>query len=298
MTTDRTQVNIRLERELLAALDEMAAEESLDRTELARRLLRDGLKRERIALALRRYRNGEVSVARAAEQAQISLYEMLDRIRTEGIPYDLDSDELARLDGVIEGSRRPAAVGERRAHYGIPRTRPESGVDELRALFRPKVVQWLFVGESSPAGGTHFYRANSHLFRAMRDAFAGAFGNDVPTADAFLHFFRDQGDWLVDLADRPVNRLDEGERAAAVTAGIDRLATTIAATRPKRIIAVKTSIENAVRQAAAAARFEGDIEVLPFPVRQWRTIFVKKLAAALHARPRTPGATSRPRGST
>lgn len=97
MATDRIQVNIRLERRLLAELDEMALEESVDRAELARRLLRDGLKRERVAHAMRRYRKGEVSAARAAEEARISLYEVLDRIHVEGIPYELDRVFIRKL---------------------------------------------------------------------------------------------------------------------------------------------------------------------------------------------------------
>ena len=280
MTTDRTQVNIRLERQLLEELDEMALEETVDRAELARRLLRDGLKRERVTRAMRRYREGEVSAARAAEEARISLYEMLDRIRAEGIPYELDADELDRIDATI-GTRRPASVNERVAQYAAQKVDAVSSIDALRTQFQPKTVRWLFVGESSPAGGTHFYRANSNLFRAMREAFARAFGEEVPSGPAFLHFFRERGAWLVDLADRPVNRLEDRERAAAVVAGIERLASVISAAQPERIFVVKASIESTVREAAQAVSFDGDVVVLPFPIRQWRAAFIRKLAAEL-----------------
>jgi predicted HTH domain antitoxin len=280
MTTDRTQVNIRLERQLLEELDEMALEETVDRAELARRLLRDGLKRERVTRAMRRYREGEVSAARAAEEARISLYEMLDRIRAEGIPYELDADELDRIDATI-GTRRPTSVNERVAQYAAQKVDAVSSIDALRTQFQPKTVRWLFVGESSPAGGTHFYRANSNLFRAMREAFARAFGEEVPSGPAFLHFFRERGAWLVDLADRPVNRLEDRERAAAVVAGIERLASVISAAQPERIFVVKASIESTVREAAQAVSFDGDVVVLPFPIRQWRAAFIRKLAAEL-----------------
>ena len=278
--TDRTQVNIRLERQLLEELDAMALAESMDRAELARRLLRDGLKRERVVGAVRRYREGEVSAARAAEEARISLYEMLDRIHAEGIPYELDTDELDRIDATI-GARWPAGVNEQAAGYPAQQTDTNSGIDDLRAQFRPEPVRWLFVGESTPAGGTHFYRANSNLFRAMREAFDRAFGEEVPSGPAFLHFFRERGAWLVDLADRPINRLKDRERASAVAAGIDRLVSVIGATRPERIFVVKASIAALVRQAAEAARFDGDLVALPFPLRKWRARFVRELTAAL-----------------
>ncbi|MDQ3689671.1 MAG: UPF0175 family protein, partial [Chloroflexota bacterium] len=170
MTTERLQVNIRLERDLLEELDEMAEAESLDRTELARRLLRQGVKRERIVTALRRYKEGEVSAARAAELARISLYEMLDRIHEAGIPYEMDPGDLERITAIVAPPSAATAVRETASEYGSrPRSDTEGGVDALRQQFRPERVRWLFVGESSPAAGTHFYRADSNLFRATQE---------------------------------------------------------------------------------------------------------------------------------
>lgn len=285
VTTERPQVNIRLERELLDELDELATAESVDRAELTRRLLREGLKRERVHHAMDRYREGEVSATRAAELGRISLYEMLDRIHEAGIPYELDAGDLQRIDATLGAGGRRArsvAVGEEWARYGTgPRADDESGIDALRDQFRPERVRWLFVGESSPAGGTHFYRANSNLFRATQEAFAKALGADVPTGPAFLHAFRDRGCWLVDLASEPVNRLSDEARRAAVAAGRERLAQLIGDTRPERIVVVKASIATDVREAACAAGSEGEILELPFPVRQWKAEYVRRLAAAL-----------------
>lgn len=277
---ERPQVNIRLERDLLAELDDLAQAEQLDRAELARRLLRQGLARERLDVAVRQYREGSVSAGRAAEVARVSLYEMLDRIHQEGIPYELDSEELARIGETVTGI---GGVAEARTPYGAgPAADKASGIDQLREDFRPSDVRTLFVGESSPAGGTHFYRANSNLFRATHEAFEVAFGADaVPEGPRFLHWFRDQGCWLVDLADRPVNRLPGRPRKDAVDAGVDRLAGTIRETRPERIIVIKASIGKAVRQAADAAGHGGDVAELPFPVRQWRSLYVRQLAALL-----------------
>ncbi len=282
VTTERPQVNIRLERELLDELDELAAAESVDRAELARRLLREGLKQERVQHALYRYREGEVSAARAAELGRISLYEMLDRIHKAGVPYELDEGDLQRIDAMLSSRSPRIAVGEERGSYGmLPRPDAETGIDALREQFRPEGVRWLFVGESSPAGGTHFYRANSNLFRATQEAFAQALGADAPSGPAFLHFFREHGCWLVDLASEPVNRLGEGERRAAVENGRERLVGLIGEVEPERIVVVKASIAADVRGAAEGAGFEGEILELPFPVRQWKSEYVRRLAAAI-----------------
>jgi hypothetical protein len=242
-----------------------------------------------VDVAVRRYREGEVSASRAAEMAGVSLYEMLDRIHQEGIPYDVDPEMFGRIDALVTGRSGQPAVQEGSAGYATgpggdaPATRPDvaSGIDDLRTQFRPELVRWLFVGESSPAGGTHFYRANSNLFHATQEAFAQSAGAEVPAGPAFLHYFRQQGAWLVDLADQPVNRMEGRSRKETVRAGIERLAGVIAETRPERIFVVKASIAGAVRQAGNEAGFDTELVELPFPVRQWRAVYVRELAAAI-----------------
>lgn len=272
---NRPQVNIRLERDVLDEIDTLARAEHVDRSEMARRLLDTGLSSYRMDRALSEYRRGNVSAWRAADVAGVSLYEMLDRIRDAGIPYEMDPGLLERLD-----TRQPQELATREApaSYGTATPDVDAGIAELREQFRPERVETLFVGESSPAGGTHFYRANSNLYRATQAAMAAAFGESVPLGPRFLHWFRDHGCWLVDLADRPVNRLDDAGRKQAVTGGIDRLADVIRQETPRRIIVVKASIAGSVSQAAALAGFEGDIHELPFPVRRWRDRYVGELA--------------------
>ncbi len=184
------------------------------------------------------------------------------------------------------------AVRESTAASGGASTDAEFGVAHrvLRDQFRPEKIRWLFVGESSPAGGTHFYRANSNLFRATREAFAAALGDaEVPDGPAFLDFFRDRGCWLVDLADRPINHLHGQPRKDAVDEGIARLAALISEVGAERIITVKATIAGAVRQAAATAGFAGEIIELPFPVRQWRGAYAARLAEEVRGRDRPGG---------
>ncbi|MDQ3407911.1 MAG: hypothetical protein M3472_07160 [Chloroflexota bacterium] len=78
-----------------------------------------------------------------------------------------------------------------------------------------------------------------------------------------------------------MNRLPEEVRRAAVEAGRERLTRLIGDTRPERIVVVKASISADVREAARSAGFEGEILELPFPVRQWKAEYVRRLAGAL-----------------
>lgn len=275
---ERQQVNLRLERDLVDQLDDLARTEHVDRTEIARRILESGVAEARVERALRDYSAGRVTAWRAARDAGVTLYEMLDRIHERGIPYELDPDVLERLGRRAGATRR---VAEHPPEY---RSDAEAGVDELRGHFKPSRIETLFVGESSPAQGTHFYRANSNLFRATRAAYADALGEDVvPSGAAFLRYFADQNAWLVDLADKPVNRLTDSERRRAVEAGIPWLAELIRSEQPRQIVVVKRDIADAVRRAVAAADSEATVMVLPFPVRQWARVYRRDLCSLLRA---------------
>ncbi len=279
--SERYQVNIRLERSLIDEIDRLADEEAIDRSEMARRLLGTGLAARRMRSALDGFRAGSITAWRAASIAGVSLYEMLDRIHEEGIPYELDPDILDRV-GALAGSGR--SVHEEDMTYSVEdaRTGAASEIETLRAQFRPQRVAMLFVGESSPAGGTHFYLANSNLFRATREAFATAFGDDhVADGPRFLREFQDRGAWLVDLIDRPVNRLADDEREDLASRGVAALAQTIGEEDPLHLVAVKATIDDEVRSAADVAGSSADLLALPFPVRQWRTVYVRELAEAL-----------------
>lgn len=165
----------------------------------------------------------------------------------------MDASELDDLARRARAGGRASVARESPVSYGSAPSDATLGIDELRARFRPDNVRWLFVGESSPVGGTHFYRADSNLFRATRAAFARALGAEVPDGPAFLHWVRTWGGWLVDIADHPVNRLDPVARTDAVVAGTARLTRTIRDTRPKVIVCVKASIATQVRAAATEA---------------------------------------------
>ena len=214
----------------------------------------------------------------------------------------VDLESARRLADIAQATHRTQSrvvrdwVIERLAHSATPvETRIAEAAspylidaqdrnEALRARYRPTKVQILFVGESPPASGTFFYRANSTLFDATRQGFAEAFG-PMPHGEEFLDECRDRGAWLFDLASRPVNRQRGRPRQAAVDAGLAPLAGVLAAEQPRLVIAVKATLENTVRAAAARAGIEpGAVHVLPLPLYQWRSAYVSGLARLLRHR--------------
>ena len=147
-----------------------------------------------------------------------------------------------------------------------------------RRAYKPEKVWVLLIGESAPAGGTHFYLANSNLFRGVREAFARVYGRGVPDGDAFLLFLQHHGYWLIDLAEEPVNRLDDQPRRQLVENGVHRVSKTIRECQPAVVVAVKKSIERPARTALAVSGHEADLVALPFPAMGWQSAFAEGLA--------------------
>lgn len=87
-------VTARLRTELLKEIQKMAREESIDRSSAIQRLLKIGLREYKIKKALNLYRDGKVTLWRAAELAGISLREMMDTIKAKDIPYQYDVEAL------------------------------------------------------------------------------------------------------------------------------------------------------------------------------------------------------------
>lgn len=86
----RRRVTLHLDRDLLDEIEDLARNEGVDRTELLRRLLADGLAQRRMENAIDDYSAGRRSAWSASEVAGVSLYEMLDQIAEAGIPYQVD----------------------------------------------------------------------------------------------------------------------------------------------------------------------------------------------------------------
>ncbi|MSV28213.1 MAG: hypothetical protein EXQ52_05645 [Bryobacterales bacterium] len=137
--------------------------------------------------------------------------------------------------------------------------------ETLRRRFRPARIRLLFVGEAPPASGRFFYRGDSGLYRAMRDAFRLA---DPGIADvSFLDVFQAAGCYLLDLCPEPVDHLDSRSRRAACRANEVPLARAIAQLQPPMIATVVRSIDGNVTQSASCACWSGSFIHLPYPGR-------------------------------
>ena len=89
--------SVRLPREVLEEIEKLSREEGVDRGTLIRRLLMESLKEYRVRRALELYREGKVSLWKAAELAGITYREALEELRRRNIAFrytreDLESD--------------------------------------------------------------------------------------------------------------------------------------------------------------------------------------------------------------
>lgn len=149
--------------------------------------------------------------------------------------------------------------------------------EALRATYRPEragvQTRVLLVGESRPANGTFFYRADATLFFRTRDAFVRAFGKRVADGTDFLAQLQRNGYFLIDLCPEPVNHLKGSQmpkRRAMRDASERRLARRLRTlpTDTQIVVAMK-GIDANVRRALAATRRPDLVlnPALPFPGR-------------------------------
>jgi predicted HTH domain antitoxin len=94
-------VTTRIPEDDETALAELEAEMSTDRSEVLRRLIRNGLEDWRREKALGKLRNHELTLRKAAELAGVSYVEILTLASEEGIDVGYTTDDLERdLDRV------------------------------------------------------------------------------------------------------------------------------------------------------------------------------------------------------
>jgi len=89
-------LSARLEKGEAEKIDALAGELGLDRGSLLKQLIRKGYTDVQTERALRAYRQGTITLSRAAETAGLSLRDMLLRLPEEGIDLNYDTRELER----------------------------------------------------------------------------------------------------------------------------------------------------------------------------------------------------------
>ena len=88
------QLNLRVPETIVQGLDEIASKEQIDRTALARKMLTEAIQQWKVEAAIAACRRGEITKARAAELAGISIYEIMDVVRLRGAAPSYSLDEL------------------------------------------------------------------------------------------------------------------------------------------------------------------------------------------------------------
>lgn len=97
-------VGTRLPLELVRELELIEDVEQSDRSTTVRRLLSKAIQQWKLEHYARLYGDGKLTLARAARDAGVSLWEMMDYARVRKIPAQYDLEDLERDLGTIQKS--------------------------------------------------------------------------------------------------------------------------------------------------------------------------------------------------
>jgi hypothetical protein len=151
----------------------------------------------------------------------------------------------------------------------------------LRHTYKPDKIRVLFVGESPPAGGTFFYKADSKLYIFTQKAFSIVFDGKFDD-EGFLDCFKSTGCYLEDLCPIAINKKNKAERKRQRVAGLESLTKCIRAASPQAIVIVMRAIAPYVKKAAGEAGFDPRrICSLPFPTHGHQRRYVVELIEVL-----------------
>ncbi|MCZ0937043.1 MAG: UPF0175 family protein [Caldilineaceae bacterium] len=88
------QLNLRVPQNIVQGLDEIARKEQIDRAALARKMLAEAIQRWKEDDAIAACLRGDITKARAAELASMSVSDIMDEVRRRGAPPGYTLDEL------------------------------------------------------------------------------------------------------------------------------------------------------------------------------------------------------------
>jgi len=173
-------------------------------------------------------------------------------------------------------------------------TQEHAWYEELRRRYRPEVVRLLLIGDSPPdprdAGRRYFYAPTLSqydiLYRGVSAAlYSSAAGFDVREKVTNLLRLRDDGVWLVDAVEHPVNAKTKSERRRAIRENVDGLVARCRAVDPTVGVII---CHGPVFDATVAPLRRAGVRVLhdvalPFPLGNMRAEFVSGTRATLTA---------------
>ena len=94
MMKKEQMVGTRLPESLVADLRKIEQVEKIDRSATLRKLLYHAVKDWKMAHYAQEYGQGKVTLARAAEEAEVSVWEMMDYMRQKKIPAQYSLEDL------------------------------------------------------------------------------------------------------------------------------------------------------------------------------------------------------------
>ena len=97
-------VGARLSPELVRGLELIEDVEQCDRSTTVRRLLSQAIRQWKLEHYVRLYGDGKLTLARAARDAGVSVWEMMDYARARKVPAQYDLEDLERDLGTIRRS--------------------------------------------------------------------------------------------------------------------------------------------------------------------------------------------------
>ena len=98
-------VGARLSPELVRELELIGDIEQSDRSTTVRRLLSQAIQQWKLEHYVRQYGDGKLTLARAARNAGVSMWEMMDYARARKVSAQYDIEDLERDIGTIHGSQ-------------------------------------------------------------------------------------------------------------------------------------------------------------------------------------------------
>jgi hypothetical protein len=163
--------------------------------------------------------------------------------------------------------------------------------DKLREEYRPECLRVLLIGESPPDPGERerrfFYAPTlakeDNLYRGVVKALYEDEGVDIRDKPVVLARLRNEGYWLIDAVDEPINKKTRAQRRRLIRARLPDLIRTCVELAPECGVIV---CHDLVYQVAAASLGEAGVRVLhdeslPFPIGNWRHRFAEGLGRAL-----------------
>ena len=121
-------------------------------------------------------------------------------------------------------------------------------LNQTRQQYRPETIQILFIEEAVQPGNMFFYRKNSNVFRAVKEAFTQVFGA-FKDHEEFLTFFKENRCYVDYLCPDMINGLTIEFRKQVRTDSIKPLSERLILLQPKVVVTVMKVLEKEVLEA-------------------------------------------------